>query len=61
MQTAIAASMPLLPPGMPSPPSFKKVNPAEQPIYVFGLSSDVHSLSDLDEYAETSWRRASRP
>ena len=53
VQTAIAASMPLLPPGMPSPPSFRKVNPAEQPVYIFGLSSEAHSLSDLDDYAET--------
>jgi hydrophobic/amphiphilic exporter-1 (mainly G- bacteria), HAE1 family len=53
VQTAIAASMPLLPPGMPSPPSFRKVNPADQPVYIFGLSSEAHSLSDLDEYAET--------
>ena len=32
VQTAIAAAMPLLPPGMPSPPSFRKQNPADQPI-----------------------------
>jgi HAE1 family hydrophobic/amphiphilic exporter-1 len=53
VQTAIAASMPLLPPGMPSPPSFRKVNPADQPVYIFGLSSDTHSLSAIDEFAET--------
>src|ERR1043165_8082224 len=27
VQTAIAEAMPLLPPGMPNPPSFRKVNP----------------------------------
>ena len=32
VQTAIAAVMPLLPAGMPSPPSFRKYNPADQPI-----------------------------
>src|SRR6476660_9064762 len=32
VETAIAAAMPLLPPGMPSPPSFRKVNPGDQPI-----------------------------
>src|ERR1700688_3068631 len=32
VQTAISAAMPLLPAGMPAPPSFRKVNPAEQPI-----------------------------
>ena len=31
-QTAIAAVMPLLPAGMPAPPSFRKFNPADQPI-----------------------------
>src|SRR5471030_1698969 len=31
VQTAIAAAMPLLPAGMPSPPSFKKSNPADEP------------------------------
>src|SRR6202040_2772616 len=38
-QTAIAAVMPLLPPGMPSPPSFRKFNPADQPIMFLGLTS----------------------
>ena len=32
VQTAIAAVMPLLPAGMPSPPSFRKNNPNDQPI-----------------------------
>src|SRR5262249_15109758 len=30
VQTAIAAALPLLPPGMPAPPTFRKVNPADQ-------------------------------
>ena len=53
VQTAIAATMPLLPAGLPAPPSFRKVNPADQPVYVFGLNSDAHALSELDDYAET--------
>src|SRR5436190_10862395 len=32
VQTAIAAVMPLLPAGMPAPPSFRKFNPADSPI-----------------------------
>ena len=32
VQTAITQSAALLPPGMPSPPNFRKVNPADQPI-----------------------------
>ena len=53
VQTAIAAALPLLPPGMPSPPTFRKVNPAEQAIFVLGLTSDTLPLSAVDEYAQT--------
>ena len=53
VQTAIAEAMSLLPPGMPAPPSFRKVNPADQPIFLIGLSSDTRPLSDLDEFAQT--------
>src|SRR5689334_6577864 len=53
VETAIAEAMPLLPPGMPSPPSFRKVNPGDFPIISLLLSSPTMRLSDLDEYAET--------
>ena len=53
VETAIAAAMPLLPPGMPTPPSFRKVNPGDQPIINLFLTSPTMRLSDLDEYAET--------
>ncbi len=53
MQTAISEATPLLPPGMPSPPSFRKSNPADQPIMFFGVTSSTMPLWDLDEYAET--------
>jgi HAE1 family hydrophobic/amphiphilic exporter-1 len=53
VQSAIAAAAPLLPAGMPAPPSFKKSNPAEQPIIWLVLLSDTLSLPTLDEYAET--------
>jgi len=54
VQTAIAAAMPLLPPGMPSPPSFRKVNPSDGPILFFTLVSDTLPLSKVDEFAETT-------
>src|SRR5712672_536870 len=38
VQTAIAAVMPLLPAGMTSPPSFRKNNPADQPIMTVNLT-----------------------
>src|SRR5258706_10506084 len=54
VQTAIAEVMPLLPPGMPTPPSFRKTNPADQPIMFLNLTSDTQQLSRLDEYGETT-------
>jgi len=53
VQTAIAAVMPLLPAGMPAPPSFRKFNPADQPIMYLGLTSNTLPMSQLDDYAET--------
>ena len=52
VQTAIAAAMPLLPAGMPTPPSFRKVNPADEPILEVNLTSDTLEMSKVDEYAE---------
>src|SRR5215510_2311379 len=53
VQTAISASLPQLPPGMPTPPSLRKSNPADSPILFLSLNSDVLPLSQVDEYAET--------
>ena len=53
VQTAISAAVPQLPPGMPSPPGLRKVNPADSPILFLSLNSDVLSLPQVDEYAET--------
>ena len=52
VQTQIAAAMPLLPSGMPAPPSFRKSNPADAPILILGLMSKTMPLSTLDDYAE---------
>jgi hydrophobic/amphiphilic exporter-1 (mainly G- bacteria), HAE1 family len=52
VQTAIAEVTPLLPPGMPSPPSFKKNNPADQPIMQLTITSPTLPMSQLDDYAE---------
>jgi hydrophobic/amphiphilic exporter-1 (mainly G- bacteria), HAE1 family len=51
--TAINAATPLLPPGMPSPPSFRKSNPADSPVAFLGLTSSTLPLWVLDDYAET--------
>ena len=53
VQTAIAECGPLLPAGMPAPPSFRKFNPADQPVMMLALSAPTLPLWKLDEYAET--------
>jgi HAE1 family hydrophobic/amphiphilic exporter-1 len=53
VQTAIAEVMPLLPAGMPSPPTFRKQNPADQDIMQLALMSSSLSMRQLDDYAET--------
>jgi HAE1 family hydrophobic/amphiphilic exporter-1 len=53
VQAAIARAAKQLPPDMPTPPSYQKVNPADQPILYLSLSSSTLPLSTVDEYAET--------
>jgi hydrophobic/amphiphilic exporter-1 (mainly G- bacteria), HAE1 family len=53
VQAAITQSSRLLPQGMPTPPTFTKVNPADQPIVYLVLTSKLIPLWTLDEYAET--------
>jgi HAE1 family hydrophobic/amphiphilic exporter-1 len=53
IQAALAAAAPLLPPGMPTPPSYRKVNPADQPVLYLSLSSPTLPLYTVDEYAQT--------
>src|SRR5262245_34082539 len=54
VQAAITQAAPLLPAGMPTPPTFRKVNPADQPILYISLMSSTVPLWVLDEYAETT-------
>ncbi len=53
VQSAITQASRLLPQGMPTPPTFAKVNPADQPILYLALSSKQLPIYTLDEYAET--------
>ncbi len=53
VQAAVTQSARLLPPGMPTPPTFTKVNPADQPILYLAVTSKTLPLWVLDEYAET--------
>jgi HAE1 family hydrophobic/amphiphilic exporter-1 len=53
VQAAIARAARQLPPNMPSPPTYQKVNPADSPILYLALSSPTLPLSTVDDYAET--------
>ncbi len=53
VQSAISKVARSLPPDMPSPPSFRKVNPADAPILLLAMRSDTLPLYDVNEYGET--------
>jgi hydrophobe/amphiphile efflux-1 (HAE1) family protein len=52
VQSAIAAAGRQLPTDMPSPPTYRKVNPADSPILVMGVHSDTLPLTVVDDYAD---------
>ena len=53
VQAAISAALKQLPTSMTTPPSFRKVNPADAPIFFVGMSSKTLPLSKVDEYGES--------
>src|SRR5687768_13671958 len=53
VQSMIAKAARDLPRDMPSPPSYQKVNPADQPILFMAVTSPTLRLSQVDEYAQT--------
>lgn len=54
VQAALTTATRRLPSEMTTPPSFRKVNPADQPVLFLALTSDTLPLSVIDEYAETT-------
>ena len=52
IQSAINAASGYLPKTLPSPPTYKKINPAESAIEVFAIHSDDMPLTEVDDYAE---------
>jgi HAE1 family hydrophobic/amphiphilic exporter-1 len=52
VQTAIATASRQLPPNMPFPPTFRKVNPADSPIFLLAVTSPTLPLYEVDRYAE---------
>ena len=51
--SAINAASAQLPPNLPYPPTIRKVNPADTPILVLGITSDTLPLTTVDAYTET--------
>ncbi len=50
VQSAINAAAGQLPTNLPSPPSYRKVNPADSPILILGLTSEVLPLTEVSDY-----------
>ncbi len=53
VQTAINAASGLLPKDLPSPPTYKKTNPADRAILIYAVSSDAMPMYRVDDYAFT--------
>jgi multidrug efflux pump len=53
VQAAINAASSLLPSQLPTPPTYSKSNPADQPILTMAISSDVLPLDQVDDYADS--------
>ncbi|MGA2491741.1 MAG: efflux RND transporter permease subunit [Roseiarcus sp.] len=52
VQSNISATLRKLPPQLPAPPSFRKINPADSPVLFIALVSKTLPLSQVDDYAE---------
>ncbi len=52
VQAAITRAAKQLPPDLPTPPTYQKVNPADSPILFLAMSSATLPLSTVDDYAE---------
>src|SRR6201993_5469440 len=53
VQQAINAASGLLPKDMPTPPTYRKVNPADFAVLILALTSDTVPMTEVDDYAET--------
>jgi HAE1 family hydrophobic/amphiphilic exporter-1 len=53
VQAAIGKASKQLPPDMPTPPIYQKVNPADQPVLYLAVTSETLPLSSVNEYADT--------
>ena len=53
VQAAINAASGQLPKNLPSPPTYRKVNPADKPIMILSATSDTLPLTEVDDNADT--------
>jgi hydrophobe/amphiphile efflux-1 (HAE1) family protein len=54
VQAAINAARGVLPQGIPNPPTYNKVNPADTPILTLALTSDTLPLEKVNDFADTT-------
>ncbi|EHP40672.1 multidrug efflux system, subunit B [Cupriavidus basilensis OR16] len=52
VQAAINAASGQLPSGLPTPPTFRKINPADSPILVLAVQSDTLPLTEVNDFAD---------
>ena len=53
VQQAVNAASGLLPPDLPSPPTYRKTNPADRPVLIYAAYSDSLPISRVDDFAYT--------
>ena len=53
VQAAISAAQNLLPQDLPAPPIYAKVNPADAPVLILGVTSKVMPLTEVEDLADT--------
>jgi multidrug efflux pump len=53
VQAAISGAQNLLPQDLPAPPIYAKVNPADAPVLILGLTSQVMPLTEVEDFADT--------
>jgi len=53
VQQAINAASGLLPSDLPSPPTYRKTNPADRPVLIYAVHSDALPIYRVDDYAYT--------
>ncbi len=53
VQAAISAGQNLLPQDLPAPPIYAKVNPADAPVLILGITSKPMALTDVEDLVDT--------